>query len=234
MFEKFSKQYILSNLFIFTVLACFLVSICFWHTNNITIIRAVIDIGSGATKLTIAKVDLGNRKIVETIYKDSWKLDYQEDLSRNKGSNFSNEMISKGFKKFQEIKEICNLYKVKKIVGVATASFRKAHNAKEYIDSIKSKHDIKIHIIDHKTEGMLAYLAAINTILDNTNHLEYSKNDYLIWDIGAGSLQMLTSTLDSSVSFHLTDKIASIPFKNHIIENIQHKSLNKQCFSTDL
>src|ERR1700722_2180174 len=61
-----------------------------------TKIRAALDIGSGATKLRVAEVDLENNRIVKVLESKSFTTPYQEKLSKSSDGLFDEEVMKIG------------------------------------------------------------------------------------------------------------------------------------------
>lgn len=179
-----------------------------------TAVRAAIDIGSGATKLRIAEVNIRENKIEKILFEDNFAVPYQEYLSRSKDNSFNSEIMDIGIEALKKCKAKAEEYNADKIIGVATASFRNAYNVREFIDKILKETDITIFVINQKLEGLLTFHAV-------TSQIEDDPSNVLVWDIGGGSLQF-TSSDDDGNSIMFRGHKASIPFKNYIIEKIQN------------
>lgn len=179
-------------------------------------IRAAIDIGSGATKLRVAQVNLKDRKIEKILVNESFPVQYQEQLSKNPQNMFDENVMRTGIDAIKKSKEIANKYHAQKVIAVATASFRKAANSQEFIDRIYKETGVQVYVIDQELEGKLAF----NAVLSQGN---YDPKDLIVWDIGGGSLQM--TALDEKGNYQIfRGEVASIHFKNMMIEHVQKRS----------
>lgn len=204
MFIKFKK-------IVMTIMIC-LPLLCF-ATENETIIRAAVDIGSGATKLKVAEVNLKTHKIEKVLVNQSFPVQYQEELEKSKDGKFNESVMNEGMEALKKCKEIALKEGAQKVVGVATASFRKATNAEEFIKRVHQETGIKIHIIDQHLEGVLGFEAT-------TASAKCKPQDVVVWDIGGGSFQFTTlSEKGELLVYRGLD--ASIPFKNHVIKQIK-------------
>lgn len=179
-------------------------------------IRAAIDIGSGATKLRIAQVNVKDQKIEKILVDQAFTVPYQEHLEKSPNNSFDEAVMQTGIDSLKKSAEIAKQYNVDKVIAVATAAFRKATNAEMYIQRIEKETGIKIYIIDQELEGKLAFEAALN-------QSDVDSTDLVVWDIGGGSFQLTTQNADGSYDIY-RGHLASVPFKNLIIKTIQHKN----------
>lgn len=182
------------------------------------IVRAALDIGSGATKLRVAEVDLQANKIERVLDTQSFAVPYQEELSKSTDGNFSDDLMQKGIDALRESAKIAQKHGAEKVVAVATAAFRKAHNADDYIKRIKNETGIEVHIIEQALEGELAFKAV-------QSHYGVKPSELVVWDIGGGSLQLTATNEDGELIVYRGTE-ASTPFKNYVIEMIQRRSIN--------
>ena len=206
----------------FMGLVIFIILLLVWKPfektmQSTTEVRAAMDIGSGATNIKIANVDTKTNKIVSKIYEQSIQVPYQRELEQSSDNTFSQEVMDQGTAAIKELKTAAERYHVKKVVAVATAAFRQADNAQRFADRIEKETGVHVRIINQDEEGVLAFrgaLAVSSLKAENT----------VVWDIGGGSMQLTTLTNEGTY-FVEKGKIASIPFKNAIISEIEHKDL---------
>lgn len=179
-------------------------------------LRAAIDIGSGSSNLKIAKVDPKTHKIVTEVFKQSITVPYQKHMELSHDNTFDKEVQDIGLQAMKTFKEITDKYQVKKVVAVATAAFRQATNAPELAREIERQTGIHVWIIDQDLEGILAFEAAMATT-------DAKPDKSIVWDIGGGSVQL---TGQNSKDEFVVQKgtLASIPFKNALIGEIQGKN----------
>jgi exopolyphosphatase/guanosine-5'-triphosphate,3'-diphosphate pyrophosphatase len=176
-------------------------------------VRAALDIGSGATNLKIAKIDPKTNKLVATLFEKSIPVPYQKHLEQSPTNTFDEEVITQGIKAIQTLKEISEQHHAKKIVAVATAAFRQAANAQQVTQTIEQKTGVKVHIINQDEEGILAFRGALAIA-------PVTPQDAVVWDIGGGSMQLTTLSPQGTYLIE-KGKLASIPFKNFVLENIK-------------
>jgi len=188
------------------------------NTPNI-VIRAAIDIGSGTTKLLVAKVDTKRNKIKEVLFADHFPVPYQEYLEKSSDNTLDARIQQIGLDAIKKCKKIALEYKAEKIAGVATAAMRSASNSAAFVREILQETNVPIHIIDQTLEAKLAFKAV-------TANLNTPPEKIIVWDIGGGRFQL--TTLSSPEKFLIyKGTYASVSFKNDIIKNIQRKKIGK-------
>lgn len=177
--------------------------------------RGAFDVGSGSTKLKVADVDVCSRKVIAVIFEASEKANYEEDLKSSSNGAFSDAMIADGLQIIKKIVADASQYKPQVYFGVATSAFRNAKNARSFLNKVTKETGIPIKIIPQREEATLGFFAA--TAKTNT-----ALSQAVVWDIGGGSMQM--TTLDAKHQLLVYEgNLASVGFKNHIIQNIQKK-----------
>lgn len=185
--------------------------------------RGAIEIGSGVTKAQLAMVDICLQKVVSTFWTKDFKIDFKANISQNFKLNgekkFSTEILQLAHQSISEIIKTAERYNIAptEIRGVATAAFRESTNANNFIDQILKTQNLKITIISQIAEAKLGYFS-IYSLFKNPNQR------FFVWDIGGGSMQ-ITSKDPKDHSFTIfTGQLASVSFKNFLIETIQKKS----------
>ncbi|MBA3604214.1 MAG: hypothetical protein H0W50_11395 [Parachlamydiaceae bacterium] len=206
---------VINSLFSVVTIFCLSYSLSLAAETPNRAIRATLDIGSGATKLRVAEVDLQTKKITRILESKSYAVPYQEQLSQAKDNNFDRQVMDQGLQALQDASLIAKKYNVEKVIAVATAAFRKANNAQDYIDEIAQKTGITVHVIDQTLEGELAFQAV-------RAQFGYDPEKLVVWDIGGGSIQLTTMNGKGEYEIY-QGHIASVPFKNHVISQIQKK-----------
>lgn len=205
---------------LFIILLFGILLVLYWVPTNRDIahgeIRAAIDIGSGSTNLKVAEVDPQSNILLVQLYEKSIPVPYQKHLEQSSNDTFDKEVMDQGVHAIKELKQIADQYHVKKVIAVATAAFRTAKNGEEFAKEITKETGVKVRIINQDEEGILAFRAALAI-----THL--NPNDTLTWDIGGGSMQL--TTLSNGAYLVEKGKTASIPFRNAVIEKIEHRDL---------
>lgn len=178
--------------------------------------RAVLDIGSGGTKVAIADVDNENHLIADVFFEQSFPVPYQASLDRSFDGTFDEETQKLGFETFQKIKEIADQYQVQKITAIATSAFRKANNAQDFVKKVFLSTNIQIKIITQREEGVIAFNSALATG-------SFDPNDLIVWDIGTGSMQITVVNENHDHTVYMGEQMGSVAFKSHIMDVIQDK-----------
>lgn len=183
--------------------------------KNCQEVRMGFDIGSGTTKMMVAKVDFCEAKILEVLYTENKPISFNEDLEKSKDGSLSPMIIEQGLKTIGELADKAKTYKPKKAYGVATSVFRKAKNGSEVIKGYSKKLKIKLEVISQVEEASMGFISA-QSLTDDKN--------IVVWDIGGGSMQMWSQAGSSKAETYLGN-LASVTFKNMVIEVIESKNL---------
>ncbi len=205
---------------LFIILLFGILLVFYWAPTNKEIthgeIRAAIDIGSGATNLKVAEVDPQTNILLVQLYEKSIPVPYQKHLEQSTNETFDKQVMDQGIHAIKELKQAADQYHVKKVIAVATAAFRKAKNGEEFAREISKETGVQVRVINQDEEGILAFRAALALT-------RFNPNETLTWDIGGGSMQL--TTLSNGAYVVEKGKTASIPFKNDVIEKIEHRDL---------
>ncbi len=185
--------------------------------KNCQEVRLGFDIGSGSTKMLVAKVDFCEHKILEVLHTESRPIAFNEDLEKSKDNTLSPAIIEVGLKNLTEMTTKGKSYKPKKIYGVATSVFRKSHNGVDVIKGYARKLGVRLEVIPQLDEAMLGFLSV---------RAFTQEKSIVVWDIGGGSMQMWSQFENRKPESYLGD-LASVTFKNMVIEVIEMKDPNK-------
>ncbi|WP_319471519.1 hypothetical protein [uncultured Pseudodesulfovibrio sp.] len=210
---RFSRLFVLIGFFI-TVALCHHAS----AQDSIIVRRAAFDIGSAAIKCVIADVDIVSGRVVKVVKDLTQKVDFAEDLARSYDGNFSKEIMKEGLEALRKFKLVALERSVREWSAVSGAAFQKARNGRAYCVTIQDETGIPCRISSEQQAAMLSYHAV-------RLGLKMPDDSLLVWDIGGGSAHMTTRNLDGSMTFH-ADKLASVSFKNVVIEKIKGQDIN--------
>jgi exopolyphosphatase / guanosine-5'-triphosphate,3'-diphosphate pyrophosphatase len=177
--------------------------------------RAVVDVGSGGTKVLIVDIDTRTNEIVNTVFENSFSVPYQASLEKSVDNQFDSAVCEQGLKTFQQIQDLLNQHQVQKVSAIATEAFRKASNGESFAKKIQDLTKIPLRIISQQEEGVIAFNSALAVS-------KVDKKKVVVWDIGTGSFQMTTLS-DENDHEVFTGGLGSVPFKNYIIDQIQGK-----------
>ncbi|MBE8163127.1 MAG: hypothetical protein HAW63_03990 [Bdellovibrionaceae bacterium] len=195
--------------------------------------KAAFDVGSGSTKMKVAKVDVCKNKILKVFLNIHTQVSYKANLVPL-GSNFilNKKIRRKGFFVLRQFVNRAKKFKPTKFVGVGTAAFRDAVNAKFFFKRIKKELNIDLKIISQEKEAQLGFFSA-QTILSKLKPSLVQNKKIIVWDIGGGSMQIISKEKRKAFNFFLKKwllykgNLASSSFKNHIIKKIQKNIYKK-------
>ena len=179
---------------------------------------AAFDIGSGTTKYQVADINTCEKKITQVLLKNSFPVPFKSDLQASSDKKFSEQILKTFEQEFLAHQKLILDLKPDQMLGVATQAFREALNAEEVIQKIKDQYKIQVQIITQKQEGELGFLS-VQTLLGK------DKTDILIWDIGGGSQQL--TYFDKDQLLVIESQVASVTFKESVIEKVLHKDPRK-------
>jgi exopolyphosphatase / guanosine-5'-triphosphate,3'-diphosphate pyrophosphatase len=180
---------------------------------------AAIDIGSNAMRLLVANII--EEKGKETLFSKSALVRLPIRLGQDAFTlgEISEENIDRMVDAMKAYKLLMKVHKVEKYVALATSAMREADNKDDVIRIIKEKADIKIEIIDGKTE------AAIIASTD-LHHLLTTEQTYLYVDVGGGSTEFSlfsNGKMIASRSF----KIGTVRLLNEMVNEVVWQEIEK-------
>lgn len=155
-------------------------------------IRAAIDIGSGTTKMVVARVDSCMQKVDAILAPGPGaRLEFPVEFKKNivetadGQKSFRPETVAAGVAALAELKAIARAHGANKISAVATSAFRQVSEtyAAHLTDRIYDELGIRVRVIEQSEEARLGFLAAIVK-------LAIPRADAIVWDIGGGSMQI--------------------------------------------
>ena len=202
--------------------------------------RGAFDIGSGAIKLQVSDVLVGQTtSIVESSHFSeerpcAFGSDYLKDI--NGDGKLSAMIQEKGRNTLRELFSIGEALGCTQYSAVATAVFRKASNGETFLnEAVREALGIKVQIVTHELEAQLGYSTA--QAVSKLSHC-------IAWDTGGGSFQiirkngvvdMFTSSTNSIVSSTQTDSsCSSVSVLDGIgKEDINHSNTSDVANATD-
>lgn len=180
--------------------------------------RAAFDIGAANIKCIIADVDISTGLIVHPVATLSEKVDFAEDLARSYDGNLSKEIMALGIQTLERLKAVAVEKNALEYSAVGGRIFQKAQNGRAYFVRIRQETGIPSRVISEQQAAMLCYHAVRQELGDKAH-------DLLVWDIGGNSMQMTIRKPDGGLLFYI-DPMASVAFKNVVIQTIQRKDIN--------
>lgn len=181
--------------------------------------RAALDIGSGTTKIKVALVNTCAKKIIKLLLDDERQVGYKQDLKESSDNKLSDKIVVHGMQSINELKALAQKFNPSSYVAAATSAFRTAANGQQISRLLEVKTGIKIHIISQEQEAKIGFAGA--SVLTDKD-----LKDIIVWDIGGGSMQITSYLGDGKYDIY-KGKLASVTFKNHLIEEIQRKNPKK-------
>ena len=143
---------------------------------------AAIDIGSNAMRLLITNIVEEDGKEPQFNKSSLVRVPIRLGQDAFTVGEISPENIERMCDAMKAFNLLMKVHKVERYMAFATSAMREAYNAKEVVELIKKKAEIKIEIIDGKKE------AAIIASTD-LHHLLKSDETYLFVDVGGGSTE---------------------------------------------
>ncbi len=109
-------------------------------------------------------------------------------------------------------------------IAVATAVYRKAKNAPEFLKELEGKFNLKTHIINGETEALLTSMAVDNGM----KIAEHDSDSFLLVDIGGGSTEIVFKKGDKLTMESFDVGIVSMAQKYKDMDSLQ-KGIKKEC-----
>jgi exopolyphosphatase/guanosine-5'-triphosphate,3'-diphosphate pyrophosphatase len=180
---------------------------------------AAIDIGSNAMRLLVANII--EEKGKETHFSKSALVRLPIRLGQDAFTvgDISDENIDRMVDAMKAFKLLMKVHKVEKYVALATSAMRESSNGQEVIDIINKKADIKIDIIDGKTE------AAIIASTD-LHYLLKTEQTYLYVDVGGGSTEFSLFS-DGKMIASKSFKIGTVRLLNDMVNDLVWLEIEK-------
>lgn len=180
---------------------------------------AAIDIGSNAMRLLITNIVEQEGKEPQfnknSLVRVPIRLG-QDAFTVGEISEENTERMCDAMKAFYLLMKV---HKVEKYMAFATSAMREAYNAKEVVDYIKKKANIKIEIIDGKKE------AAIIASTD-LHHLLKTDKTYLYVDVGGGSTEFSLFS-DGKIVVSKSFKAGTVRLLNEVVSDIVWQEIEK-------
>lgn len=168
---------------------------------------AAIDIGSNAMRLLINNIV--EEKGMPTQFNKSSLVRVPIRLGQEAFTvgDISDESICRMIDAMKAFKLLMKVHKVEHYKACATSAMREANNGEEIVQIIKKKADIKIDIIDGKTEAKIIASSDLK-------HFINSDKTFLYVDVGGGSTEFSI--------FHQGKVVVSKSFKNGTVRLINN------------
>ncbi len=162
---------------------------------------AVIDIGSNSIRMVV--YEKTSRYAFHLLHEEKSKVRISEDAYKYDG-NLQDLPMQRTFEALDNFLTICNSFKVRKTLCVATSALRDAPNQKQFTDKVRKKLKLNIKIISGEKEAYFGAIACANLLPKQKNALSV--------DIGGGSTEF-SFINDNTVSDTLSLKLGTVRLK---------------------
>ncbi|CAD0007493.1 MAG TPA: exopolyphosphatase [Flavobacterium sp.] len=180
---------------------------------------AAIDIGSNAMRLLISNVVEQEGKEPQFNKSSLVRVPIRLGQDAFTVGEISAENIDRMVDAMKAFNLLMKVHKVERYMAFATSAMREAYNAKEVVELIKKKADIKIEIIDGKKE------AAIIASTD-LHHLLRTDQTYLFVDVGGGSTEF-TLFSDGKMINSRSFKAGTVRLLNNMVHDVVWDEIEK-------
>lgn len=186
---------------------------------------AAVDIGTNSIRSIVIEIDTaGKYKIL-----DDEKVLVRLGEGLNQTGNIAPAAWERALEALSRQKKIIDGYRVRSIEAVATSAVRKAANGPEFIAAIKETVGLEVEVISGEAEAELAALSAFHNFdLEGVRHL--------IFDIGGGSLELITALgthIEEILSLELGAVFLTENFlKSDPVTTLEHQKLRKHIRKT--
>lgn len=182
--------------------------------------HAAMDFGSGATKALVAEVDVCQKKINKILFQEHLALALNESLEKSSDQKIPTAVAEAALPSLRNFLKQVRAYEPRKTLAVATSVFRVAKNGAEIADYFSKNLDINLKVISQREEAELGYYSVLSL------GLVQDREQLIVWDIGGGSMQMYTFQKQQPLIFE--GDLASVTYKNSVIEKVKKKDPRKQ------
>jgi exopolyphosphatase / guanosine-5'-triphosphate,3'-diphosphate pyrophosphatase len=186
---------------------------------------AAIDIGTNSIRSIVVQTDAsGKYKIL-----DDEKVMVRLGEGLNHTGRISPAAWERALEALSRQKKIIDGFQVRSIEAVATSAMRKAVNGPELVQAIREQVGLEVEVISGEAEAELAALSAFHNFdLDGVRHL--------IFDIGGGSLELITALgthIEEIMSLELGAVFLTETFlKSDPVTDQEHQKLRKHVRKT--
>jgi exopolyphosphatase/guanosine-5'-triphosphate,3'-diphosphate pyrophosphatase len=186
---------------------------------------AAIDIGTNSIRSIVVQTDAsGKYKIL-----DDEKVMVRLGEGLNQTGRISPAAWERALEALSRQKKIIDGFQVRSIEAVATSAMRKAVNGPDLVQAIREQVGLEVEVISGEAEAELAALSAFHNFdLDGVRHL--------IFDIGGGSLELITALgthIEEIMSLELGAVFLTETFlKSDPVTDQEHQKLRKHIRKT--
>lgn len=180
---------------------------------------AAIDIGSNAMRLLITNIVETEGKEAQFNKSALVRVPIRLGQDAFTVGEITDENIERMIDAMKAFKLLMKVHQVEKYIGCATSAMREAYNGAEVVRIIEEKADIKISIIDGKTEA---------TVIASTDfdHLLKRDKNYLFVDVGGGSTEFSLFS-DGKIVASKSFKAGTVRLLNDVVSEIVWQEIEK-------
>ncbi len=171
---------------------------------------AVFDIGSGSTRMLVVELETCSEAAPVVIHRSSVRLSFAGDLLASGGNRFSEQIRSEADAVMSELVARARALGAERLVGVATQAFRTAIDGQTLLDSWQQRYGLVARVISPEEEARLGY----RLVADRFGAVP---EGLLVWDIGAGSQQLVWHDRNTRNWQHVNSDLASVTFRDHAL-----------------
>ena len=152
------------------------------------IARGAFDIGSAATKLQVARVDVASGRIREVLFGEERQCFFALDLSRSSDGCLSDAIQAEGLKVLRGLMDVLRAHGAEgNVAAVATEVFRRAKNGGAYLARVERELGLRVQMITQGEEALLGYKTAAGLCAPSVD-----RATLIAWDTGGASFQIST------------------------------------------
>lgn len=180
---------------------------------------AVIDLGSNSVRLKISALQKHGQPITKHYEKRYVRLSSQMGPEKI----LKEEPMTRTLTALRDFRAVCDRYENSKIIAVATAAVRQAHNRTAFLKRVKKETGFDIKVISGEQEAYLDYVGV-------TKSLPLKKG--IIIDTGGASMELIAvdngeaeetvslpfGSVTLSQRYHLEDRIAAADLFDAMVE----------------
>jgi exopolyphosphatase/guanosine-5'-triphosphate,3'-diphosphate pyrophosphatase len=148
-------------------------------------LRCALDLGSGATKMTTAR--LVNGSISELVLSQVDEILVRENVARRGNNTIGDDVLLDVSNAVTKMVANARRAGATKFAAVATAVYRTSDNGEAFIRKLSQDLGINIQLVNQSIEGALGYYTAAAIVPGQS-----SGDPLLAWDSGGGSFQLTT------------------------------------------
>eukprot|EP00929_Paragymnodinium_shiwhaense_P088225 TRINITY_DN48503_c0_g1_i1.p1 TRINITY_DN48503_c0_g1~~TRINITY_DN48503_c0_g1_i1.p1 ORF type:complete len:344 (+),score=73.94 TRINITY_DN48503_c0_g1_i1:68-1099(+) len=153
--------------------------------DGTTVRRAAFDIGSGATKLMVAEVNVTTSTVSKVLFSMERPVSFAVDWKGSADGTLSEAIQGKGLEALRLFNEECARLQVpaQNRAAVATEVFRKAKNGPDYLKRVSELLHIRVETVPQEEEAELGFRTAVALC-------GRAEEEVIAWDSGGASFQI--------------------------------------------